>query len=29
MWYPPLSITLEMKKTRTSWTLVIRVNFKF
>ncbi|SDP04159.1 hypothetical protein SAMN05443582_103238 [Phyllobacterium sp. OV277] len=29
MWYLPLSITLEMKKTRTSWQLVIRVNFIF
>jgi hypothetical protein len=27
MWYLPLSFTLEMKKTRTSWYLVIRVHF--
>ncbi|MBA8876662.1 hypothetical protein FHW16_000344 [Phyllobacterium myrsinacearum] len=27
MWYLPLSITLEMKRTRTSWSLVIRVRF--
>jgi hypothetical protein len=27
MWYLPLSITLEVKKTRTSWHLVIRVHF--
>lgn len=27
MWYIPLSITLEMKKTRNSWLLIIRVNF--
>ncbi|PWV86664.1 hypothetical protein DEV92_11556 [Phyllobacterium myrsinacearum] len=27
MWYLPLSITLEVKRTRTSWTLVIRVQF--
>lgn len=27
MWYLPLSITLEMKKTRTSWQLTIRILF--
>ncbi|WP_162293157.1 hypothetical protein [Phyllobacterium zundukense] len=28
MWYLPLRITLELKKTRTSWTLTIRVLFQ-
>ncbi|PWV86663.1 hypothetical protein DEV92_11555 [Phyllobacterium myrsinacearum] len=27
MWYLPLSITLEMKKTRSSWSLILRVHF--
>jgi len=27
MWFLPVSVTLEMKRTRTSWTLVIRVRF--
>ncbi|MBA8901277.1 hypothetical protein FHW17_002167 [Phyllobacterium sp. P30BS-XVII] len=27
MWRKPLSITLEVKRTRTGWTLVIRVRF--
>lgn len=27
MWFLPLRITLELKKTRTSWTLTIRVLF--
>ncbi len=27
MWYLPLSITLEMKKTRSSWSLILRVQF--
>jgi len=27
MWYLPLSITLEMKRTRTSWQLRFRVRF--
>lgn len=27
MWFLPLRITLELKKTRTSWTLTIRVFF--
>lgn len=27
MWYLPLSITLELQKTRTSWTLKVRVSF--
>ncbi|TDQ35900.1 hypothetical protein DEV91_101383 [Phyllobacterium brassicacearum] len=27
MWFLPLRVTLEMKKTRTSWQLVIRVHF--
>ena len=28
MWYLPLRITLELKKTRTSWQLTIRVFFQ-
>jgi len=27
MWFLPVSVTLEMKRTRTSWLLVIRVHF--
>ncbi len=27
MWYLPLSITLEVKKTRSSWSLILRVQF--
>ena len=27
MWYLPLSVTLEVKKTRTSWSLVVRISF--
>lgn len=27
MWLLPISLTLEMKRTRTSWTLTIRVQF--
>jgi len=29
VWYLPLSITLEMKRTRTSWQLTIRIQFIF
>nr|DAU40450.1 MAG TPA: hypothetical protein [Caudoviricetes sp.] len=27
MWFMPLSVTLEMKRTRSSWSLRIRVQF--
>ncbi len=29
VWYLPLSITLEVKRTRTSWQLTIRVQFTY